>query len=81
MPPSLSGGWAARPQEFLAKTQRHGGCCTSSAGLSFLSDYLGSLQTPAKVIGSIWFAVGIAYDALKTRGFRNSPVLTDFSEF
>jgi len=40
-----------------------------------------SLQTPAKVIGGIWFAAGIAYDALKTRGFCNSPVLTDFSEF
>ena len=39
-----------------------------------------SLQTPAKVIGGIWFAVGITYDAIKTRGFRTPPMFKDFSE-
>ncbi|MFN7993029.1 MAG: APC family permease [Bryobacteraceae bacterium] len=39
-----------------------------------------SLQTPAKMIGGIWFVLGITYDAVKTRGFRTPPVITDFGE-
>jgi len=39
-----------------------------------------SLQTPARIIGGLWFAVGILYDAIKTRGFRTAPAFTDFSE-
>ncbi len=39
-----------------------------------------SLQPSAKVIGGLWFALGITYDAIKTRGFRTSPIVTDFSE-
>lgn len=38
------------------------------------------LQTPAKVVGGIWFAVGLTYAAVKTRGFRERPVMIDFSE-
>ncbi|MBI3665290.1 MAG: APC family permease [Acidobacteria bacterium] len=39
-----------------------------------------SLPTPAKVMGALWFLVGIAYDAVKTRGFRTAPAMVDFSE-
>ena len=39
-----------------------------------------NLRVPAKVVGGIWFALGVAYAALKTGGFRRSPVMLDFSE-
>ncbi len=39
-----------------------------------------SLQTPAKIIGGLWFLVGIAYDAWQTRGFRRAPAMIDFRE-
>jgi putrescine importer len=38
------------------------------------------LRTPAKVVGGIWFAIGLTYAAIKTRGFRRAPVMIDFSE-
>jgi putrescine importer len=38
------------------------------------------LQTPAKVVGGIWFAIGLSYAAVKTRGFRDIPMAIDFSE-
>lgn len=39
-----------------------------------------SLPLPAKLVGGGWFAVGIAYDAYQTRGFRTAPAMMDFSE-
>jgi amino acid transporter len=39
-----------------------------------------SLPTPAKVVGACWFIVGTAYDAVKTRGFKERPVQIDFRE-
>jgi amino acid transporter len=36
------------------------------------------LRTPAKVIGGAWFAVGLIYLALSTRGFRKAPPMLDF---
>jgi putrescine importer len=39
-----------------------------------------SLPRPAKLVGGLWFAGGIVYDAIKTRGFRAPPVMIDFSE-
>jgi hypothetical protein len=36
-----------------------------------------SLSTPAKIAGSIWMAVGIAFGAWKTRGFRGDLVNFD----
>jgi amino acid transporter len=39
-----------------------------------------NLPTPAKIVGGCWFAVGTAYDAVKTRGFRERPALIDFRE-
>lgn len=38
------------------------------------------LQPVAKIVGGIWFAIGLTYAAVKTRGFRKRPVMIDFSE-
>jgi amino acid transporter len=38
------------------------------------------LPVLAKVIGGGWFGVGLAYDAVRTRGFRDRPVQLDFTE-
>jgi hypothetical protein len=35
-----------------------------------------NLSRPAKIVGAIWMAVGIAFGAIKTRGFRGN--LIDF---
>ena len=51
-------------------------------GLGFLfclGIWLG-LRTPAKVIGGVWLLVGIIYAGAKTRGFREKPVMMDFTE-
>jgi hypothetical protein len=39
-----------------------------------------SLPTPAKLLGGCWFIVGTAYDAVKTRGFKERPARIDFRE-
>ena len=41
---------------------------------------LGELGSLAKTAGGIWFAIGVMYVAIKTRGFRAAPVIIDFSE-
>lgn len=38
------------------------------------------LDTPAKVLGSVWFAVGLTYAAIRTRGFRSKPLMIDFRD-
>jgi amino acid transporter len=38
-----------------------------------------SLPTRAKVVGGIWCVAGIVYTAIKTRGFRQTPVMLDLS--
>jgi len=38
------------------------------------------LGTLAKIAGGVWFAVGLAYTAIRTRGFRLQPVMIDFRE-
>ena len=58
-------------------------------GVDFLLPSLGflfclaiwvGLDTPAKVLGSVWFAVGLTYAAVRTRGFRLKPLMVDFRE-
>jgi amino acid transporter len=49
-------------------------------GLLFCLAIWLSLPTPAKVLGACWFIVGIAYDAVKTRGFKERPAQFDFRE-
>jgi len=39
-----------------------------------------NLNNLAKTVGGIWFALGILYVGIKTRGFRSAPVMIDFSE-
>jgi putrescine importer len=39
-----------------------------------------SLPMPAKVAGGVWLAIGVLYDAVKSRGFSANPVLIDFSD-
>ena len=56
--------------------------------LDFISPTLGflfclgiwlSLPNPAKIVGGIWCVIGFIYTAIKTRGFREKPVMIDFS--
>jgi putrescine importer len=39
-----------------------------------------NLSRPAKIAGSIWMALGIAYGAIRTRGFRSELVSFDIPE-
>lgn len=39
-----------------------------------------NLNTLAKVVGGIWFLVGLIYVGITTRGFRQAPAMIDFSE-
>jgi putrescine importer len=43
------------------------------AGLLFCLVIWWNLSNSAKVVGCLWFAAGIAYDGILTRGFRKSP--------
>ncbi len=50
------------------------------AGFAFCFLIWWNLNPLAKVVGGIWFAVGFAYIAITTRGFRLAPKLIDFRE-
>jgi putrescine importer len=39
-----------------------------------------NLSPPAKIVGVIWMAVGIAFGAWKTRGFRGALINFDLPE-
>jgi len=39
-----------------------------------------NLNGLAKTVGGIWFAAGLLYVGIKTRGFRAAPVVIDFTE-
>jgi putrescine importer len=39
-----------------------------------------NLSTVAKWVGGAWFVIGIVYMAIKTRGFREKPLMIDFTE-
>lgn len=38
-----------------------------------------SLPIHAKILGGAWFVLGIAYDGIQTKGFRESPAMYDLS--
>jgi amino acid transporter len=38
------------------------------------------LKTPAKIVGGVWFTAGLIYCAVRTKGFRERPIMIDFSE-
>jgi hypothetical protein len=39
-----------------------------------------NLNSLAKTVGGIWFAIGILYVGYKTNWFRSAPVMIDFSD-
>src|SRR5712691_5628163 len=49
-------------------------------GFAFCGLIWWNLNNLAKTVGGIWFAVGLLYVGIKTRGFRTAPVMIDFSE-
>jgi amino acid transporter len=49
-------------------------------GFGFCALIWWNLNPLAKFVGGIWFAVGLVYIAVTTRGFRRAPKLIDFSE-
>jgi putrescine importer len=38
------------------------------------------LKMPAKIVGGAWLSVGFIYAAIKTRWFRDRPIMVDFSD-
>jgi putrescine importer len=49
-------------------------------GFAFCGLIWWNLNNLAKTVGGIWFLVGILYVGFKTRWFRSTPVMIDFSE-
>jgi putrescine importer len=39
-----------------------------------------NLGRPARIVGGVWFVVGLLYAAIRTRGFRHQPAVIDFRE-
>jgi putrescine importer len=50
------------------------------AGFLFCGLIWWNLNRIAKIVGGVWFAIGITYLAVSTRGFRTKPAMVDFSE-
>jgi len=75
---------AVRQYYFIkSRTQeRHliGDALVPALGFVFCLGMWLSLPLVAKIVGSLWFAVGLAYNAFRTRGFRTRPVMIDFSD-
>ncbi len=49
------------------------------AGFAFCALIWWNLNGLAKTVGGIWFALGLIYVGITTRGFRRAPVMIDFS--
>lgn len=49
-------------------------------GCAFCALIWWNLNILARVAGGIWFAIGLGYLCLATRGFRKTPKMIDFSE-
>jgi putrescine importer len=49
-------------------------------GFLFCGAIWWNLNHLAKIVGGIWFAVGVIYVGTKTRGFTAAPVMIDFSD-
>jgi hypothetical protein len=50
------------------------------AGFAFCALIWWNLNIVAKTVGGIWFAIGLTYIGVTTRGFRLKPKLIDFGE-
>jgi putrescine importer len=51
-----------------------------AAGFIFCFIIWLNLPATAKLLGAAWFAAGLLYDVIKTRGFRTAPVMASFEE-
>ena len=49
-------------------------------GFAFCASIWWNLNPLAKIVGGIWFVVGLAYLSISTKGFRKAPKMIDFSE-
>ena len=49
-------------------------------GFAFCALIWWNLNVVAKVVGGIWFLLGVVYVSMKTRGFREKPLMIDFTE-
>jgi putrescine importer len=49
-------------------------------GFGFCALIWWNLPVLAKTVGGIWFAIGLAYVAITTHGFRRAPAMIDFSD-
>jgi hypothetical protein len=49
-------------------------------GFVFCLAIWANLPTLAKFIGGGWFVIGVIYDAIRTRGFRERPAQLDFRD-
>jgi putrescine importer len=49
-------------------------------GFAFCASIWWNLNSLAKMVGGIWFLLGLAYLAVTTGGFRRQPKTMDFSE-
>jgi amino acid transporter len=50
------------------------------AGFAFCALIWWNLNALAKTVGGIWFAIGLIYVAVTTRGFRQTPAMIDFND-
>jgi amino acid transporter len=51
-----------------------------AAGFVFCLIIWLNLPVTAKLLGAAWFAAGLLYDGIKTRGFRTAPAIAGFEE-
>ena len=49
-------------------------------GFGFCALIWWNLNVLAKTVGGIWFAIGVLYVAITTRGFRKAPAMIDFND-
>jgi amino acid transporter len=49
-------------------------------GFAFCAVIWWKLHLISKVVGGIWFAIGVGYVGIKTRGFREKPMMIDFTD-
>jgi putrescine importer len=68
----------ARPQGYQRKVMKD--IILPLIGFAFCLLIWWNLNSLAKIVGGIWFAIGLLYVGVKTRGFRAAPVMIDFRE-
>jgi putrescine importer len=72
-------GYFFRPPQGRRRNFLWDACLPGAGFLLCLIFWLG-LPALAKLVGGAWLLAGMAYCAIKTRGFRERPLLFDFSQ-